>query len=335
MLQGGTDMIRWAVPLTLLLLSFSLPLFSITIFIYYKYLIAIIFVHRTCSFLCRPPFFLFCACLQAGASGAAFWPVFPAPPPPPIPGHPVAASTCLRGCLLLLLLPSCTRPRVPTLCFLSGRHVSRVKEILEVFLPPSDNVPSRGQQLPTRTVNGAGRVLLPPSEAPNGPPEFPRGRPKVFLHGLPELLPDPSFCLQDCPSRGSLGLPVPIYCVRSPTGQHSPVGLLLQSDGILYFRCPPPGSRIAATTGTGDLASAASSRRVDNGGREHGPLGLNVPRLPRDPREALPEVGVEDVPDRGLIQTFPTDPHNPFGSARSVQPLPPPAHPTHHQVVIS
>ncbi|KAI3356740.1 hypothetical protein L3Q82_003415 [Scortum barcoo] len=60
--------------------------------------------------------------------------------------------------------------RVLSLCFLIGRQVSGIEEILEVFLPPSDNVPNsmRSTVLPTRTVNSAGRVLLPPSEAPDG-----------------------------------------------------------------------------------------------------------------------------------------------------------------------
>ncbi|KAI3369543.1 hypothetical protein L3Q82_007753 [Scortum barcoo] len=85
--------------------------------------------------------------------------------------------------------------RVPSLRFLTGRQVGGIEEILEVFLPQSDNVPSRGQQLPTRTVNSVGRVLLPPSEVPDGLPESLRGRPMtVLLHGLTELLPDPSFC---------------------------------------------------------------------------------------------------------------------------------------------
>ncbi|KAI3353330.1 hypothetical protein L3Q82_019870 [Scortum barcoo] len=97
--------------------------------------------------------------------------------------------------------------RDPSLRFLIGRQVGGIEEILEVFLPPSDNVPSRGQQLPTCTVNSVGRVLLPPSEAPDGLPESLRGRPIVLLHGLTELLPDPSFCLQDRPGCGLLGLP--------------------------------------------------------------------------------------------------------------------------------
>ncbi|KAI3355019.1 hypothetical protein L3Q82_004565 [Scortum barcoo] len=43
---------------------------------------------------------------------------------------------------------------------------------------------------------------------------------------------------------------------------------------------------------------------------------------------------LKTFPDRGFGQTFPTDPHNTFGSARSVQLPPLPAEPTHHQVVI-
>ncbi|KAK3528517.1 hypothetical protein QTP70_001721 [Hemibagrus guttatus] len=35
--------------------------------------------------------------------------------------------------------------------------------------------------------------------------------------------------------------------------------------------------------------------------------------------ETLPEVGVEDPPNKGISKTFPTDPHNMFGSAKSVQ----------------
>ncbi|KAI3351934.1 hypothetical protein L3Q82_020245 [Scortum barcoo] len=120
----------------------------------------------------------------------------------------------------------------PSLRFLIGRQVGGIEEILEVFLPPSDNVPSRGQQLPTCTVNSVGRVLLPPSEAPDGLPESLRGRPIVLLHGLTELLPDPSFCLQDRPGCGLLGLPDSFF----------------KPDGIPYFRCPPPGSGIATTT---------------------------------------------------------------------------------------
>ncbi|XP_056117850.1 uncharacterized protein LOC130095182 [Rhinichthys klamathensis goyatoka] len=173
------------------------------------------------------------------------------------------------------------------------------------------------------------------SEALDSLPESLRGQPIVLLHGLTELLPGPSFCLHNHPGCSPLGLPVPVSCLRSPTSQPGPIGLLLQLDGILYFRCPPPGSGIAASTGTGDLTATAPSSRFDNGGGEHGPLRLNISSLPRDPVVAPPEVGVEDLSDRRLGQTFPANPYSTLGSAESVQPPPPPSDPTHHQVVIS
>ena len=75
----------------------------------------------------------------------------------------------------------------------------------------------------------------------------------------------------------------------------------------------------------------ASNSRINNGSRENGPFGLNVPSLPLDLVKALPEVGV----DRGFLQMFPADPHDTFGSAKSVHLPLLPADPTHHQVVIS
>ncbi|KAK0139215.1 hypothetical protein N1851_024142 [Merluccius polli] len=53
---------------------------------------------------------------------------------------------------------------------------------------------------------------------------------------------------------------------------------------------------IAATAGTDHLAATAPVGRLNNGGAEHGPLGLNVPCLPQYMVKALPEVG--DVPSR-------------------------------------
>ncbi|KAI3372141.1 hypothetical protein L3Q82_006992 [Scortum barcoo] len=86
------------------------------------------------------------------------------------------------------------------------------------------------------------------------------------------------------------------------------------------------------------LASTTSNHACDSrthGGREHGPLLDSMsPASLGICEKFFPEVGVEDLPDRGLGQTFPTDPHNTFGSARSVQLPPLPADPTHHQVVI-
>ncbi len=57
------------------------------------------------------------------------------------------------------------------LCFLNGRHVGGIEEILEVFLPPSDDILSWGQQLPTSTENSIGRSPLPPPETLDGLPE--------------------------------------------------------------------------------------------------------------------------------------------------------------------
>ncbi|MEQ2224982.1 hypothetical protein ILYODFUR_012909 [Ilyodon furcidens] len=71
----------------------------------------------------------------------------------------------------------------------------RIEEILEVLLPPPDNVPTHGQQPPSLTVNSVGEALLPPPEAPDGLPESLRGQTVVLLHGLTELLPGPNFCL--------------------------------------------------------------------------------------------------------------------------------------------
>ncbi|XP_058263675.1 uncharacterized protein LOC131364515 [Hemibagrus wyckioides] len=219
--------------------------------------------------------------------------------------------------------------------FPSDFENSKIEEILEVFLPPSDNIPSQGQQLSTSTIHSAGREPLTSSEAPDGLPEFPRGRPIVLLHGHPELLPDPSFCFHNHPGCSSLGLPVLISCLQSPTSQPGSIGLFHQLDSIPYFQCPPLGSGIAATTGTRDLTATAPGSCINNRGGEHGPLRLNVPNLPRNLVETLPEVGVEDLPNRGFSQTFPTDPHNTFGSAKSVRHPPLQADPTHHPVVIS
>ncbi|MEQ2301482.1 hypothetical protein AMECASPLE_036510 [Ameca splendens] len=76
----------------------------------------------------------------------------------------------------------------------------------------------------------------------------------------------------------------------------------------------------------------ATGRSIDNRCREH---GLYVSNIPRKLVKALPEVGVEYIPGQGLCQTFPAYPHNALGPAKSVRLSPPPADPTHHQVVIS
>ncbi|KAI3377712.1 hypothetical protein L3Q82_008870 [Scortum barcoo] len=129
--------------------------------------------------------------------------------------------------------------RDPSLRFLIGRQVGGIEEILEVFLPPSDNVPS--------------------SRPTDSPPPWPHRTPP-----RPEFLPPgPSVW-----AAALLGLPVPVNCVRSPTGQHGPIGLLLQPDGIPYFRCPPPGSglppRQAPETLRPQLRTAASTMEAEN-----------------------------------------------------------------------
>ncbi len=109
--------------------------------------------------------------------------------------------------------------RALSLCFLNGRRDGGIEEILEVFLPPSDDIPSWGQQPPTSTVNSVGGALLPPPEAPDGSPESFRGQPVVLLHGLTELLPGPSFCLHNHPGCTPLSLPVPL---QLPQESHKP-----------------------------------------------------------------------------------------------------------------
>ncbi|KAK3557065.1 hypothetical protein QTP70_024451, partial [Hemibagrus guttatus] len=117
----------------------------------------------------------------------------------------------------------------------------------------------------------------------------------------------------------SLGLPVCLSYFRSPPSQPGLIGLLLQLDDIPYFQCPPLCSAIAAATGTRDLTARAPDGCINNGRGEHGPLRLNVPNLPRDLVETLPEVGVEDPPNRGISKTFPADPHNTHPPPTEVQ----------------
>ncbi|MED6268232.1 hypothetical protein CHARACLAT_020223 [Characodon lateralis] len=68
------------------------------------------------------------------------------------------------------------QPQVPSLCLYQGMCDGRIDEILKVVLPPPDNVHSRGQQLPTRTVNSVREALLPPPEAQDGLPESLQGQ---------------------------------------------------------------------------------------------------------------------------------------------------------------
>ncbi|MEQ2228559.1 hypothetical protein ILYODFUR_010114 [Ilyodon furcidens] len=78
------------------------------------------------------------------------------------------------------------------------------------------------------------------------------------------------------------------------------------------------------------LRAAASTIDAENMVHSH-----SVSNLPRNLVKVLTEVEVEYIPGRGLRQTLPAVPHYALGPAKSVQLSPPPADPTHHQVVIS
>ncbi|KAK3530164.1 hypothetical protein QTP86_017740 [Hemibagrus guttatus] len=67
----------------------------------------------------------------------------------------------------------------------------------------------------------------------------------------------------------------------------------LEKEELNAQKCPPLCLGIAATAGTRNLTSTAPDGCVNYGGGEHCPLRLNVPNLPRDLVETLPEVGVE------------------------------------------
>ncbi|KAK0146683.1 hypothetical protein N1851_013966 [Merluccius polli] len=180
----------------------------------------------------------------------------------------------------------------------------------------------------------------PPVDLPLHPPLTREQDPEVLelLHLGQDLIPDPESALHP--------FPVEDHGLRFGGADSHPGRFTLGCEpvqrelevtfhGIPHCRCPPAGLGIAATAGTDHLAATVLVGRLNIGGAEHGPLGLNVPRLPRYMVKALPEVGVEALSDRRLCQTFPADPHNTFGSARSDRHSPPPSQPTHHQVVIS
>ncbi|KAK0145880.1 hypothetical protein N1851_015189 [Merluccius polli] len=117
-------------------------------------------------------------------------------------------------------------------------------------------------------IHSVDDALLPPPETPDGGPEPLQSRPEVVLHGLTELLPCPGFCLSNRHSCAPLGLPVPACCLRSPTGQKGPIGLLLQFDGIPHRRCPPAVQELppqqAPTTLRPQLRSAALTMEARN-----------------------------------------------------------------------
>uniref|UniRef100_A0A8C6PY31 IQ motif and Sec7 domain ArfGEF 2 n=1 Tax=Nothobranchius furzeri TaxID=105023 RepID=A0A8C6PY31_NOTFU len=145
-------------------------------------------------------------------------------------------------------------------------------------LPPPPPPPPLNQTTPVSTKNHHQYN----SQAPAQPPTSIPLRSIVFLHGLTKLLPRPRFCLGNCHCCTPLGYPVPVCCLRRPTDQPRPVGLLLQPDGSPNLWCPPAGTGVATTTGTGHLTTTASNSRLDNRRVEQGPLGLNVPHCSRD-----------------------------------------------------
>lgn len=74
---------------------------------------------------------------------------------------------------------------------------------------------------------------------------------------------------------------------------------------------------VAITTGSSDLLTTVLSSLLYNGGFEHDSLAFNVPNLPRNVLEILPEVRVEDLTDSVLRRTFPVYPHDQISPAVS------------------
>ncbi|KAI3369756.1 hypothetical protein L3Q82_024579, partial [Scortum barcoo] len=173
--------------------------------------------------------------------------------------------------------------RVPSPCFLTGRQqVGGIEEILEVFLPPpTDSPPPWPHRTPPR-----------PEFLPPGPP------------GLRLAWPAGA----------------PVNCVRSPTGQHGPIGLLLQPDMASLTLLP------VSTTGFGGLPPRQAPETLRpqllellqrrQWRQRTWSTRTQCPQPPSESVRSSSGGGVEDLPDRGLGQMFPTDPHNTFGSAR-------------------
>ncbi|TWW75370.1 hypothetical protein D4764_13G0000320, partial [Takifugu flavidus] len=63
------------------------------------------------------------------------------------------------------------------------------------------------------------------------------------------------------------------------------------------------GSGIAAMTGTNHFVATAPVSRLNNGGMESGPLGLNVPRLPWDMAKALSEAKGGYLSSTGVVES--------------------------------
>ncbi|MED6240115.1 hypothetical protein ATANTOWER_016274 [Ataeniobius toweri] len=71
-------------------------------------------------------------------------------------------------------------------------------------------------------------------------------------------------------------LMVPISCLRSPTGQPQPIGLLLQPDNITKCRCQPPDSGITAVTGTANFTTTATGSSINIRGGEQSTQTLSL-----------------------------------------------------------
>ncbi|KAK0154078.1 hypothetical protein N1851_003823 [Merluccius polli] len=71
------------------------------------------------------------------------------------------------------------------------------------------------------------------------------------------------FCLSNRRSCAPLGLPVPAYCLWSPTGRKGPIGLLLQFDGIPHRPCPPAAPLKYVRTFLGTTTEETVSRQIN------------------------------------------------------------------------
>lgn len=123
------------------------------------------------------------------------------------------------------------------LCFLRGTQHNRIKETLEVFLLPSNTIPSQSQQ-PKLTalhphLQQCGWWTTSPLEAQ----VLLQGRPKVLLHYLSKLLLCPGFCLHYFQCYGTFGQPVPISCFRGRISQYSWWHPLLPEFTTVFWGC--------------------------------------------------------------------------------------------------
>lgn len=82
--------------------------------------------------------------------------------------------------------------------------------------PPPDYIPISGQQFSLLVLNMS-EAPFPPLESSASLPESFWGRPKVTVHGLTRLRPNPRFCFSDSSSHTPFDRPVPVSCFRSHT----------------------------------------------------------------------------------------------------------------------